>query len=158
MNYIQRNPHEAELRTIFDRARIEFGRIDYTFVDGRLVVYEINTNPMFPHGSGRNGRQLLRRLVGTRLANALQEIDAPLPSNRTVRLVPRARLRHVHRPPYRPSRAWQLAGRSALLDRMVALYQRTIPEALRRKLPRGLKSFAIHRLDKAVVKRVRLGT
>lgn len=44
--YLDGNPHEAELRQIFDAARIDYGRIDYALKDGRIQVWEINTNPM----------------------------------------------------------------------------------------------------------------
>jgi hypothetical protein len=43
--YFLGNPHRAELMPLFDAAKIEFGRIDYTLVDGRIQVFEINTNP-----------------------------------------------------------------------------------------------------------------
>jgi len=43
--YLEANPHAAELRRLFDAARIDYGRIDYTVVDGRIQVFEINTNP-----------------------------------------------------------------------------------------------------------------
>jgi hypothetical protein len=39
-------PHAEEVRRIFDIANIEYGRIDYSLVDGRLVTWEINTNPV----------------------------------------------------------------------------------------------------------------
>lgn len=44
--YQKHNPHEAELRGIFDMAHIDYGRIDYAFVDGKINVWEINTNPV----------------------------------------------------------------------------------------------------------------
>ncbi len=44
--YLAANPHEAELRGIFDMAGIGYGRIDYSLLDGRLQVWEINTNPV----------------------------------------------------------------------------------------------------------------
>jgi hypothetical protein len=44
--YLETNPHQAQLRAIFDAARIEYGRIDYSFKGDRLQVWEINTNPM----------------------------------------------------------------------------------------------------------------
>lgn len=46
--YIADNPHQDELLRIFDMANIEFGRIDYAVVDGRIQVFEINTNPTWP--------------------------------------------------------------------------------------------------------------
>jgi hypothetical protein len=45
VSYVEQNPHAAELRSLFDGASIEYGRIDYTVVDGRIQVFEINTNP-----------------------------------------------------------------------------------------------------------------
>jgi len=44
--YIATNPHEALLRPIFSLARIDYGRMDYAMVDGRIQVFEINTNPV----------------------------------------------------------------------------------------------------------------
>ena len=41
----QANPHAEALRHIFDAAHIDYGRIDYGIHQGRLVVFEINTNP-----------------------------------------------------------------------------------------------------------------
>ena len=46
LEYVETNPHAEELREIFDLARIDYGRIDYSVVDGRIQVWEINTNPM----------------------------------------------------------------------------------------------------------------
>ncbi|MGE4542918.1 MAG: hypothetical protein AB7D06_02300 [Pedobacter sp.] len=45
LDYLHSNPHEKELRAIFDLARIEYGRIDYGLCNGRIQVWEINTNP-----------------------------------------------------------------------------------------------------------------
>ena len=45
LSHVEDNPHAALLMPFFDTARIEYGRIDYAMVDGRPVVFEINTNP-----------------------------------------------------------------------------------------------------------------
>lgn len=37
--------HQLKLKDIFKLARIDYGRIDYTIVGGKLQVFEINTNP-----------------------------------------------------------------------------------------------------------------
>ncbi len=42
---METNPHERELRDIFRLARIDYGKIDYSLLDGRLQIWEINTNP-----------------------------------------------------------------------------------------------------------------
>lgn len=46
--YVAANPHETALRRIFQIARIEYGRIDYAVVNERILVFEINTNPVAP--------------------------------------------------------------------------------------------------------------
>jgi hypothetical protein len=43
--YVRDNPHAPDLMPIFEKASIAYGRIDYTIVDGRVQVFEINTNP-----------------------------------------------------------------------------------------------------------------
>ena len=44
-DFVAGNPHEEQLRPIFELAGVEYGRIDYAFRDGRIQVWEINTNP-----------------------------------------------------------------------------------------------------------------
>ncbi len=48
--YVLGNPHEQELRAIFDLAGVEYGRIDYAVRDGRIVTWEINLNPTIRRG------------------------------------------------------------------------------------------------------------
>ncbi len=43
--YRKSNPHAEIVRPLFEAAEIEFGRMDYGIVDGRIQVFEINTNP-----------------------------------------------------------------------------------------------------------------
>jgi hypothetical protein len=43
--YIAANPHTDAVMQVFDKADMQYGRIDYTLVNGRLVVFEINSNP-----------------------------------------------------------------------------------------------------------------
>jgi hypothetical protein len=44
--YVRTNPHEQQLKKIFEMAEIEYGRVDYSIVDNKINVWEINTNPM----------------------------------------------------------------------------------------------------------------
>jgi hypothetical protein len=44
--YLSGNPHAQQLRDIFAIANVDFGRIDYGMHAGKLVIWEINTNPM----------------------------------------------------------------------------------------------------------------
>jgi hypothetical protein len=42
----QTNPHAAAVAEAFSIAQVDFGRIDYAVDDGRVQVWEINTNPV----------------------------------------------------------------------------------------------------------------
>ncbi|MGE0723435.1 MAG: hypothetical protein AB7O45_03620 [Alphaproteobacteria bacterium] len=76
--YLEDNPHAAELRRIFDLARIDFGRIDYGLRDGRIQVWEINTNPLvtvdWTIAPDRDPRPLSDWFV-PRFLDALRSID-----------------------------------------------------------------------------------
>jgi hypothetical protein len=54
--YFERNPHEEQLRPIFELAGIEYGRIDYGLANGELQVWEINTNPTLGRDPSRAPR------------------------------------------------------------------------------------------------------
>lgn len=43
--FVMTNPHERELRRIFEIAKVEYGRIDYALLDGAIETWEINLNP-----------------------------------------------------------------------------------------------------------------
>ncbi len=60
--YLETNPHASEIARIFDLARMDFGRIDYSVLDGRLQVWEINTNPTV-------------RALTPRLTQCFEELD-----------------------------------------------------------------------------------
>jgi hypothetical protein len=51
--YVTTNPHEEQLREIFALAHVDYGRIDYSIVDGRVRTWEINLHPTL--GRGRTG-------------------------------------------------------------------------------------------------------
>jgi hypothetical protein len=60
--YLDANPDAGLLMKIFELARIEYGRIDYSFANGRLQVFEINANPT---------------VIGRSSTAALTDPDAP---------------------------------------------------------------------------------
>jgi len=59
--YVFDNPHAEHLRTVFALAGIDFGRADYCVADGRVEVFEINTNPGFPSARNPNDGRMVRR-------------------------------------------------------------------------------------------------
>jgi hypothetical protein len=44
-DYVTTNPHEAWLRRVAELGGVEYGRVDYSLLEGRPVLWEINTNP-----------------------------------------------------------------------------------------------------------------
>jgi hypothetical protein len=67
------------LGAAFETARIDYGRVDHGKVEGRDVVFEINTNPHLEALSFDRGQAFdeVRRLSRQRLADALFAIDTP---------------------------------------------------------------------------------
>ncbi len=74
--YVQSNPHAAELQAIFQVARIDFGRIDYTVHQDKISVFEINTNPQIltPGESRDVARRRVKRLFAERFTEALRQM------------------------------------------------------------------------------------
>ncbi len=46
LRYLEDNPHESDLREVFRLAQISYGRVDYGMLNGKVQIWEINTNPM----------------------------------------------------------------------------------------------------------------
>lgn len=77
LDYVESNPHAAQLMGLFARANIDYGRIDYGLRDGRIQVFEINTNPIIMHrGEGSDPRrQKKRNLTAAAIERALLSLD-----------------------------------------------------------------------------------
>lgn len=75
--YMVDNPHEDELRRIFNLAGIDYGRIDYAMVDGRVCVWEINTNPMIaiPEDATTGRPGAFHAMFHAQFRDALRAID-----------------------------------------------------------------------------------
>jgi WD40 repeat protein len=76
IEYVQSNAHEEEIRKVFDLAHIDHGRIDYAFLDGKIQVWEINTNPYLAGFVGKNEpRNHIHNNFYPEYIKALKEID-----------------------------------------------------------------------------------
>jgi hypothetical protein len=84
--FVQSALLEPELRRVFDVARIQYGRLDYGLRNGRLLPFEINTNPSLPRPGDGDLRAARRALVAERIVQALRELDRPLAARGAVRL------------------------------------------------------------------------
>lgn len=80
--FVTGNLYEDVLRQAFDLAGIDYGRADFSLVDGRPQIFEINTNPA--HGSHRviyretfPQRVATQRLAEERLYDVLRAADLP---------------------------------------------------------------------------------
>ncbi len=77
-HYVENNPHAGRLMDIFELAGIDYGRIDYSLLDGRIQVFEINTNPVVMRtGMPDNAARVQRKqFVADRLMAAFRSLDA----------------------------------------------------------------------------------
>jgi Flp pilus assembly protein TadD len=78
LDFVRSNPHEEVLRRAFTLAHVDFGRMDYGVVDGRVQVYEINTNPTFSVGPRDDARNERRALARRSTIEAFRALDTPL--------------------------------------------------------------------------------
>jgi hypothetical protein len=79
LRIVRDNPFRSVVESAFDLARIEYGRADFSLVDGKVQLYEINTNPhigeMIDHPSADRVESM--RVVHENLLAALRAIDTP---------------------------------------------------------------------------------
>lgn len=77
--YVFDNPHAEYLRGIFERAEIDFGRVDYAVVNDRIEIFEINTNPTFPRlRADRQERARRRHHSVAGVLAGFRSLDHPL--------------------------------------------------------------------------------
>lgn len=76
--FVRNFPHEELLRPVFELAGVQFGRIDYGFRNGRLAVWEINTNPVLVPAPGRMApeRHEVQGQSAALLFRAFERLDA----------------------------------------------------------------------------------
>ena len=90
--YVADNPHQQQIRDVFAAAHIEYGRIDYGIANGRLRVYEINTNPAIGGAGRRRGPHRRQRTDASvsQLIEAFTSLAGRCPApGSLIRLTPR---------------------------------------------------------------------
>ena len=78
--FLERFPHESDVRRAFDIGGIDYGRIDYSCdAAGRVVTWEINTNPLIvPMPQECNPRRIdAQARSAQQIADALAALDGP---------------------------------------------------------------------------------
>jgi hypothetical protein len=71
------NPHRGRIAEVFRLAGVDYGRIDYGLVDGRMQVWEVNTNPtlLYPVNRYAGSQMEAKRWFAARLNQALGAVD-----------------------------------------------------------------------------------
>ncbi len=79
------NPHRDMLLKVFDIANIQFGRIDYAMHNGRMQVWEINTNPtlLYPRDHYTEEQMPAKLWFTEQFNNALIGIDDKSPPQKS---------------------------------------------------------------------------
>ena len=77
LEIIKTNPFADQMRRVFEIGGIDFGRVDFSLVDGRPCIYEINTNPTLAGPAAHPVPQRVesRRLWWDGFLSAMHEID-----------------------------------------------------------------------------------
>jgi hypothetical protein len=86
VRYLQTNPHEPAVREVFDVAGISYGRIDYGERDGKVVVWEVNTNPILMWPESKYKPEILPayRYFAERLREVIEAVDQPAEAGPTL--------------------------------------------------------------------------
>jgi hypothetical protein len=72
LDYVRSNPHSEQLLAACRLARISWGRVDYALLEGKIQVWEINTNPMFSFpGPEAPEREPVHRIAAQGIVDAL---------------------------------------------------------------------------------------
>jgi hypothetical protein len=84
--YLEKNPHATALRETFDLAHLEYGRCDYAVVNGRVQIWEINSNPIVMRAPEeyRPAEMPNQEYFAPKMLTALRSID--LPADRQLRI------------------------------------------------------------------------
>lgn len=119
LKYMEQFPHAQDVRNVFDLGGIDFGRIDYGLLEGRIQVWEINTNPVLvlpPHRIVPE-RSTAQARASQQVVTAFDALDADLPRAESIPL-----FTSRHLPLTFPVRVRDAARRPAMF-----LYRRVRP-------------------------------
>ncbi|MGE0723681.1 MAG: hypothetical protein AB7O45_04870 [Alphaproteobacteria bacterium] len=73
--YVEDNPHRAAIARAFEIAGVDYGRIDYCLRDGRVQVFEINSNPSFVRGGSTGAlRHAAAAIANGRIVDAFARL------------------------------------------------------------------------------------
>jgi hypothetical protein len=123
--YIAEFPHAQQVREIFELAGIDYGRIDYSMLDGKLVTWEINTNPRILQSPGRcdprrlYGQGLSAKLVREAFIELTKFKPVMVPLLGCPSIVSRSGISPARRLIFAASQFWKWIGRSEMGQRAI---------------------------------------
>jgi hypothetical protein len=125
VRYIAEFPHGRQVREIFELAGIDYGRIDYSMLDGKLVVWEINTNPRIVQSPGRceprrlYGQGISAKFVREAFIELAKSKAVTVPLSGCPSIVSRSGISPARRLIFAASRFWKWIGRSEIGQRAI---------------------------------------
>lgn len=78
-HYYRENPHAELLMPTFERANVDYGRIDYSMLDGRVQVWEINDSPKYVSTQSKSDRFSKEQGKGDAYMAAFERLAVGLP-------------------------------------------------------------------------------
>ncbi len=135
LDYVESNPHEAQIREVFRSARVGYGRVDYGLLDGSLQVWEINTNPVLLLRRREQYAPCFRpvhELFARRIKEAFEAVNGSAPSDRRIPIA------------FRPETVGGLT-----VSRLTRLLQRVMPRRVKdclRPLRQAVRLLRIRKL------------
>jgi hypothetical protein len=78
LDYLRVNPHAAPLLEVCRAAHIGWGRFDYSLLDGRIQVWEINASPLFVLPGIEDGRDEVHRLAAQGVVDAMLAVESAI--------------------------------------------------------------------------------
>lgn len=103
LRFFNEFPHAAEMRKVMALANMQYGRVDYGMVGGRVQVYEINSNPKLGGLSPPANPDAAARRKGMHegIATALAEIEATKTASGVLKVRrPEVRFQTLRRAPF----------------------------------------------------------
>lgn len=81
--FVKEFPHRAQLEEFFKIADIDYGRIDYTVLNGAIHVWEINTNPVVVPSPARLAaeREISQRASAESVTRAFEALERGSPAS-----------------------------------------------------------------------------
>ena len=118
-------PHARQIREIFEFAGINYGRIDYSVLDGKIVTWEINTNPRILQSPGLcdprrlQGEAVSGRLIHEAFSELAKAKSVKIPLSGCPRVVNGSRLSLARQLIYLASWVWKEIGSSRIGRRVI---------------------------------------